>query len=1779
MDLYSSQEIQQNYARRSAEREANRDRYMTELTDTDFRLLNETYGEESDDEEYANRRYRAAAAFKLARMYNLPPPEAETYLDDFIKAEFPRADSPKTAWKAVADSFALGANQKRLAALGLRLMTLPEGEARNTLWQEIEAIGKENMELKDEVQRGWVLEGLKGFGTSWAFTASAAGAGFLGSLGTPALGIASAAAVSAADMTGLEFVNLLSEGVDWETARNTAIASGTIQGVLEAFIGDIPALGSRTGLGQLIFRKLHYAGKFGAAARVLGARAIDSVMEGVEELAQEKVSQIGTERAKQATEQKVQGLIAQGKPWDEAAADLATAAFEEYYRATSESGDHGNKLRRDTPEELDRALRESFRVGFLTSLVTGVPIIGRDIHASMTDLKKLKAAADTAPTFDAYKKLTEKNPALQAFNETNKTAIQEQLFSSAQERRKQEEAAIAEELRKSRLYGGADSSEGAAYRGEDGAPYVERQEHTGSDGITTGEFAMGNPQMTENNTYARAPYTVSGERIVIERVRMAESREALRPEFLQVIANSVNQEVVWEGETYTPQADGARAARIGMERQARQTAAPAERFTATERRIFERLKKVMPEIRNDAEGKAIAEQVKFHAALNNLTAEQYIEKRFEPGITTETDANTLAAAQKVSGRQKGATTFNPETGKALIAGSTWADFSTASHEFAHVLRRQLQGDLLAEAERVYGVTDGNWTGDQEEAFARGYEKYLEAGEAPTPKLADLFRKLKDFMGRIYAIVKNEHILTDGQKALFDRIFREAQTNLEAMENAGTQPGAAGNIREGGGPRHTEELGLFQADMTPEDRVINDETAGFTERARAVVNKAGKAYAWEMLAEEDKAHLATGGLLVRAMKIRGPAAREAVMEAIRALRKRYAGTEAEYKAPNGKPSLLIEALGEERGRQAWYAVRTPSFKDWFGDWERAARIAQLEKSPNLKLDGNAYEGKYDISGTPKENHKSITAYLKSIAKNEKLGNSYVSEPIRLGNDGIDKMTSYGMSNLAYMKSIAHIPTLLKNAVLITEESPRKSVAHYYAYKHLATGFEMNGEKYTAHIVLGENAGIWYYQHNLSQIEKGTLVEVIRGTNSGLQDSLLDTVKDTTLIGILQAPDTSKVIDANGEPLAVFHGTGTAFDVFSNESGLEAYYFTAEKHRADTYAKMKGDQGGIVMPVFLNVKKPVELDAEEFKKDNIENYSVEYDGAINRWAHAYAVFSPTQIKSATDNAGTFSNENPSILFQTIGERGAAALDRAEEATTRLDNLAIARQMEAAGKDAKAVRLATGWERGADGKWRYEIGDGFHFDLSQLNMAGSFEGRLDAILSHDELFAAYPKLRDTKLTVNSQEQLKQFFGVPYAGAYSEEENWIRINYQTLERGRIENTDSIFIHEIQHAIQSMEGFSYGSNTVHFDTLFSDTEDITDFLELDKEYRQYREKKKLAEWLVMPENFRRIKSPAIKNIVNQFRNGELGKFEAGDKLWEFHQQHYENIRKKRDAYERTAGEVEARNVQARMGFTPQQRLETLLEETEDVRREDQLFLAEGARTGAAMAMGEERRTAAVVDIDPEIIVDESGKPIDLKNTRELVTWIRKQYQGKEVTISDGGLHLTLTRWGLESSAKKRGEKHHQAYAGLERLIETALYDSYEEGDKVHPNVEKQNIYYAAVRINDALYSVRLKIDIPTDKSNPNYYKDHKITEIEIAPSLYQGSSVTGPSLQDESAITEISLAVLKGEVNASRIEGAALFQGALLEAYYAEHPGTRERVERFLAMAESDEGLLGMAR
>lgn len=67
-----------------------------------------------------------------------------------------------------------------------------------------------------------------------------------------------------------------------------------------------------------------------------------------------------------------------------------------------------------------------------------------------------------------------------------------------------------------------------------------------------------------------------------------------------------------------------------------------------------------------------------------------------------------------------------------------------------------------------------------------------------------------------------------------------------------------------------------------------------------------------------------------------------------------------------------------------------------------------------------------------------------------------------------------------------------------------------------------------------------------------------------------------------------------------------------------------------------------------------------------------------------------KSDADRKRAFNeaiNSSDNIRFSLAGERGAAAADKAEERTARMDNLSVARKMEEEKKDAKAIKMATG------------------------------------------------------------------------------------------------------------------------------------------------------------------------------------------------------------------------------------------------------------------------------------------------------------------------------------------------------------------------------------------------------------------------------------------------------------------------------------------------------------
>lgn len=296
--------------------------------------------------------------------------------------------------------------------------------------------------------------------------------------------------------------------------------------------------------------------------------------------------------------------------------------------------------------------------------------------------------------------------------------------------------------------------------------------------------------------------------------------------------------------------------------------------------------------------------------------------------------------------------------------------------------------------------------------------------------------------------------------------------------------------------------------------------------------------------------------------------------------------------------------------------------------------------------------------------------------------------------------------------------------------------------------------------------------------------------------------------------------------------------------------------------------------------------------------------------------------------FNSRKSDIRFSLAGERGAAAADKAEERTFRMDNLSVARKMEEEKKDAKAIKIATGWERGADGKWRYEMPDAKIKDTMDVgggHIVKRYEddmlwngGKLSDVIDAPELFKAYPHLKDVRIETDAIMN-----DMPSNGEYNAKTNTI-----TIHADELKYMNSILNHEIQHAIQTIEGFDRGGSP-----RLVRGEIKNRLAEVTKQIRQLRAEGKEDE----------AKAIAEKN------RGLYNAYQANDDY---------------NSYKSLAGEVEARNVQERMNMTPEERRKTLAESTEDVARKDQIFLGVGDVSFSLrdMADGKESGAADVAE-------------------------------------------------------------------------------------------------------------------------------------------------------------------------------------------------------------------------
>jgi hypothetical protein len=1196
------------------------------------------------------------------------------------RSEGQSARTPKTNLAAIHGAFVVAGANMRKNFLGMQLADARRNnntELENIILERLQLENKTTEEYSDYQKRNFLVEAAKYAAQSVPYTAFVMAGGLLG-------GAPGAFAAGWAGATGQAYLGLDAAGVDHKIAYPISIAMGAVNALIESQLGNAAGLiGRATGANTLqsaisrraaafVSDKLHLSG---AALKMATGPVARYILESAGEMSEEVFQEIG---------------------------DIVFTELAAFLQG------EGVELGR---ENYIRRIAEAAKGGFMASLIMGIPGLAIDTVGSTGDYRALRTDADTIPSEQLFKERHKDSPLRGDMTDKEWDKELSKIHNGRQSIREREESRVAEELRNRRLYGAMDKS-GDIYRGEGGSLYMEHSRHRESGGLVTFEFAAGNPHGGEQNSYAVGRGEMRGDVPAITELRIGEKYEGLRDEILQNAANDIGKPFEYEGRQYAPNGEG-RSLRYGWDtEQAAQNAARGFNFnrayynapdtqadTSAKQNFTERLKSLDTRLEGDAAAQTVvgfydhlgrklgmgfdafinrmtggkpdslltqklsdAEVARWVANNEGLAADAAAVRRIQENLT---DAQRDEARQNIHGfivpGADGVT-------KAIYAARD-ADVSTFIHEGVHAftqlakaldpaLYRQMM-EAAGFSQEEYSRTDAagreRMARQAMETLAYGAEAYLKEGpkSARNSALKDLYERIKEFLKDLADAAQKAEYLTPEVRALFDELFGGQAEG--AQEAAVTQQEANTDA-----PAETpaDELEIYSDSF---DRIIKDDSRPVDERAKAVVRKAEREYTDELLDERDRGHRPTMELIKLAGRITDAAERAKVTAEIRELRKRYAGTAAEFKAPNGKASRLIDALGKELGQQAWYAVRAEGFKKWFGDWERAARIAEAENLIPKKITAGETRSKKDL--------EKLAQTFKAIKNN--IDGRVAEIPINT----IGKI--YGHQGYDISRIVEHIPALYETSILGWSEPEQKREGHKFRPNikenhHYVNKFTDGTGEYFIRFTLSEGkakpgktgkSSIHSTAiSNITVYKNGDGSQRIRVMYPGEANS--SPFHDSRLADFFNSvkPDSvSKIVDENGEPLVVYHRTNSEFSTFDKKLlGTASHWNTAEfgfyfSNRNENEIESYGKKA---MPVFLNIKNPYQInvkyysdfdyDYKHFDPKNFENndgiiISAEKQQFSYESDKFFVAFDPNQIKSATGNAGTFGADEGNIYFQ--------------------------------------------------------------------------------------------------------------------------------------------------------------------------------------------------------------------------------------------------------------------------------------------------------------------------------------------------------------------------------------------------------------------------------------------------------------------------------------------------------------------------------------------------------
>ena len=388
---------------------------------------------------------------------------------------------------------------------------------------------------------------------------------------------------------------------------------------------------------------------------------------------------------------------------------------------------------------------------------------------------------------------------------------------------------------------------------------------------------------------------------------------------------------------------------------------------------------------------------------------------------------------------------------------------------------------------------------------------------------------------------------------------------------------------------------------------------------------------------------------------------------------------------GRKSVNAFADEEIKKAQKWahkfykeLGVKSPFFRAWFGDW-RAHDI----KTPSLVTD--------------------VPQGVKINYKKRAITNEDTKWTIDVTEDLIQDSLHYAKKDRLYIERLlTHIDDVLEKAILLdssvtdVNKSNKKPSSEFMHY--LYAPIEYQGAPFLAKITVEEyDVDNKKRAYNAQRIKLSALSRAqysqLKAAYRGKYASNADAISIADLIELVKtydkdftpAPEVSPLLlEDDGTPKVFYHGTRSKFTVFELQDKPafgralgDGFYFTSNHDKAFKFANglfSKGqDRGGIIMPVYLRMKNPYVIEVDADRRGWVKEYNAgDYDGIIDLKNDTYYVEEQMQIKSVTDNIGTFSRYNPDIRY-ALKKSGSA---------TRSDVKAVREELLAAGVNPRPI-----------------------------------------------------------------------------------------------------------------------------------------------------------------------------------------------------------------------------------------------------------------------------------------------------------------------------------------------------------------------------------------------------------------------------------------------------------------------------------------------------------------